>query len=259
MNHFPLWLRTVLTGKPVVPVLFSYPFLLVLLLLVYQQVCLQVQFLQYTASHIPGFFLVGERILLHLPSVFRGALRACELFCALLPSLGSFSFGFSSWPATWPNHALQQTCALYRSLRWASSDAITFLVRTTILAFFLVLGFGFRAARADPPPADAAQLEQRWQAIQPELFASDAAKKYVGTLVRFHAGVSIQSVMGPLVVITSKEGDTIQVANVSKAARRDIATPHLPLTTVTVEGVITGIDPAKRTVFVKAGKVDVKW
>ena len=131
-------------------------------------------------------------------------------------------------------------------------------MKTKALIFLLVLVSGLVAIGADPQPADAARLEQRWQSIQPELFAGDAGKRHVGTLVRFRAGASTQSVAGSLVTIKSKDG-TIQVSNVSKAARRDIATPHIPLTTVTVEGTITGIDPAKQTVFIKATKVDVSW
>ena len=109
-----------------------------------------------------------------------------------------------------------------------------------------------------PENREAAELEQRWLAIWPERFAPDS-KKHIGARIRFKTGPFTDISAGALVIIKTKDGTTVRISNVSKAARTDIATPHKPPTIVTVEGIITAFDADKRTVSIKASKVDVTW
>ena len=101
-------------------------------------------------------------------------------------------------------------------------------------------------------------MEQRWHTILPNLFTEDG-KQHIGAKVRFTIGPFTNIKAGPPVVIKSRDGVTVQVFNVSKNHRNDIETPHKPPTFVTIEGVITAIEASKRTVSIKATKVDVTW
>jgi len=137
------------------------------------------------------------------------------------------------------------------------------IVKTAIQTILLaaVPGIAVHTANSQataPPNREAAAMEQRWLAIWPERFADDS-KKHIGARVRFTTAPFTNISAGALVTIKSADGTTVRVSNVPKAARTDIATPHKPPTIVTVEGVITALDADKRTVSIKASKVDVTW
>jgi len=101
-------------------------------------------------------------------------------------------------------------------------------------------------------------MEQRWQIIRPNLFTGDG-KEHIGAKIRFTTTPFTNIKAGTSVVIKSRDNITIQVSNVSKTHRTDMERPHKPPTIVTVEGVIVGMDASKRTVLIKATKVDVTW
>lgn len=136
-------------------------------------------------------------------------------------------------------------------------------MKTTIFALLLSSVLGIFARAADPPataPAgnETQVMEERWRAIQPDLFAVDG-KRHVGAKIRFTTMVLGNVKADSPIVFQIKGGVTIQAFNVSKRHRTDIATPHKPPTFVTMEATITSIDPTKRIVSLKATKVEVKW
>jgi hypothetical protein len=136
-------------------------------------------------------------------------------------------------------------------------------MKTTIIAFLLTSVLGDFARAADPsvttPPANEVQvMEERWQAIQPDLFAGNG-KRHVGAKIRFTTMVFGNVKADSPIFLPLKGGVTIQASNVSKQHRIDIATPHKPPTFVTMEAIITSINATKRIVSLKATRVEVTW
>jgi len=102
-------------------------------------------------------------------------------------------------------------------------------------------------------------MEQRWRTIRPDLFG-DKSKQHIGAKIRFTSIVMHDVKPESPIIIRLQDGITIQATNVSKRHRIEIATPRKgPPTYVTMEAVITSIDPKKRVVSVKATKVEVTW
>ena len=137
-------------------------------------------------------------------------------------------------------------------------------MKTHIIALLLLGHLGCYTHAADPTPSAPASketeiMEQRWQAIRPDLFG-DMSKQNIGAKIRFTSMVIGDVRPESPIVIKLQDGITIQATNVSKRHRIEIATPQKgPPTYVTMEAVITSIDARKRVVSVKATKVEVTW
>ncbi len=93
------------------------------------------------------------------------------------------------------------------------------------------------------------QAEEQWRAVEPELFASDAGKKHIGTWVR--CGGKPLSLRAP-VTIKLASGTTVRLTKLQGADRDELATFRKPPSVVTVRGPILAIDRATRTVTIKA-------
>lgn len=91
-------------------------------------------------------------------------------------------------------------------------------------------------------------LARQWRIIEPGLF-TPTGTKYIGRRIRFDsAPVTIGN---PLVVRTTA-GTVARVFNIPKGDMDLVREFRKPPSNITVEGVLTGIDPAKRTITIKA-------
>lgn len=93
------------------------------------------------------------------------------------------------------------------------------------------------------------EAEERWRAIEPDLFVSDAGKKHIGTWVR--CGGSPISLRAPI-TIKLASGTTVRLTKLQGADREELATFRKPPSVVIVRGPILAIDRATRTVTIKA-------
>ena len=89
-------------------------------------------------------------------------------------------------------------------------------------------------------------LDQQWRIIEPELF-SETGKKYIGRIVRFRCRPI--SMGKPLIVHTSA-GTKATVSHIPKGdmdLMKELRAPK----NITVEGILTAIDPGKRSITIK--------
>ncbi len=91
-------------------------------------------------------------------------------------------------------------------------------------------------------------LDQQWRIIEPILF-TDAGKAHIGKSVRFDSNAV--TIGKPLVVRTAA-GTTASVSNIPKGDMDLVREFRKPPKNITVEGILTAIDPAKRTITIKA-------
>jgi hypothetical protein len=91
-------------------------------------------------------------------------------------------------------------------------------------------------------------LDQQWLIIEPILF-TDSGKAHIGRSVRFDS--SPVTIGKPLVVRTAA-GTTASVSNIPKGDMDLVREFRKPPKNITVEGILTAIDPAKRTITIKA-------
>jgi hypothetical protein len=92
-------------------------------------------------------------------------------------------------------------------------------------------------------------LEQRWLAIEPQLFTKDGAKKYIGTWVRFN-GKPVS--LGTPIILKLESGTIARLVKVQKADRDELATFHKQPSVVGVEGPLIAVDPDSHMVTIKA-------
>jgi hypothetical protein len=91
-------------------------------------------------------------------------------------------------------------------------------------------------------------LDQQWRIIEPLLF-TDAGKAHIGRSVRFES--SPVTIGKPLIVRTAA-GTTASVSHIPKGDMDLVRKFRKPPKNITIEGVLTAIDPAKRTITIKA-------
>ena len=146
-----------------------------------------------------------------------------------------------------PNHTLQRTGV-------GSLGVATRTVRTALLAFL-----SSAALYAAEPPASTPQavpktdgwreMEQQWRSIEPELFTPDAAKKHIGTWVRFSGTPT--SLRSP-VTLKLASGTVARLTKLQGADNAQLAKFRKPPSVVTVYGPIVAVDAATHTVTIKA-------
>jgi hypothetical protein len=91
-------------------------------------------------------------------------------------------------------------------------------------------------------------LDQQWRIIEPLLF-TDAGKVHIGREVRFDS--QPVTIAKPLIVQTAA-GTTASVSNIPKGDMDLVREFQKLPKNITVEGILTAIDPAKRTITIKA-------
>lgn len=91
-------------------------------------------------------------------------------------------------------------------------------------------------------------LGQQWRIIEPLLF-TDAGKAHIGRSVRFDS----QPVkIGTPLVVKTAAGTTATVTDIPKVDMDLVREFRKPPANITIEGVLTAIDPAKRSITIKA-------
>lgn len=91
-------------------------------------------------------------------------------------------------------------------------------------------------------------LDQQWRLIEPGLF-TDAGKAHIGRKVRF--GSQPVTIGKPLIVRTTA-GTTASVTNIPKGDMDLVREFRFPPKNITIEGILTAINPDKRTITIKA-------
>lgn len=91
-------------------------------------------------------------------------------------------------------------------------------------------------------------LDQQWRIIEPILF-TDAGKAYIGRSVRFDSN---PVTIGKPLVVRTAAGTTANVSNIPKGDMDLVREFRKPPKNITVEGILTAIDPAKRMITIKA-------
>ena len=91
-------------------------------------------------------------------------------------------------------------------------------------------------------------LDQQWRIIEPLLF-TDAGKAHIGREVRFH---SQPGTIGTPLIVRTAAGTTASVSNIPKGDMDLVREFRKPPKNITVEGILTAVDPAKRTITIKA-------
>ena len=107
------------------------------------------------------------------------------------------------------------------------------------------------SATSGPVPMVVAlrQMDDAWRTIEPQLFAADHGKKHIGDWVRCRGSpLSLQ----PPITIKLASGTTIRLTKLQGGDRKALASFRKPPFGVTVWGPIIAIDPATRTVIIKA-------
>jgi len=87
--------------------------------------------------------------------------------------------------------------------------------------------------------------------IEPLLFA-DAGKVHIGRAVRFD---SQPVTIGTPLVVRTAAGTTAIVSNIPEGDMDLIREFRKPPKNITIEGILTAIDPAKRTITIRASGV----
>jgi len=91
-------------------------------------------------------------------------------------------------------------------------------------------------------------LDQQWLIIEPLLF-TDAGKAHIGRKVRFDSQpVTISKTL----VVRTAAGTTASVSNIPKGDMDLVREFRKPPKNITIEGVLTAIDPDKKTITIKA-------
>jgi|GEM_PF-4307164 len=91
-------------------------------------------------------------------------------------------------------------------------------------------------------------LEQQWRVIEPQLF-TEAGKQYLGKSVRFD---STPVTIGKSLIVRTSAGTTANVLNIPKGDMDLVREFRKPPKNITIEGILSAIDPAKRTITIKA-------
>ncbi|MEN9284807.1 MAG: hypothetical protein RLZZ179_2300 [Verrucomicrobiota bacterium] len=91
-------------------------------------------------------------------------------------------------------------------------------------------------------------LDQQWRIIEPLLF-TDAGKAHIGREVRFD---SQPVTIGKPLIVRTAAGTTASVSNIPKGDMDLVREFRKPPKNITVEGILTAVDPAKRTITIKA-------
>ena len=91
-------------------------------------------------------------------------------------------------------------------------------------------------------------LDQQWRIIEPLLF-TDAGKAHIGREMCFD---SQPVTIGKPLVVRTAAGTTAIVTNIPKGDMDLVREFRKPPKNITVEGILTAIDPAKHTITIKA-------
>ena len=127
-------------------------------------------------------------------------------------------------------------------------------MKTQCLAFLCLASFSAGEQFPEIPngPIEKVQLwkilDQQWRIIEPLLF-TDAGKAHIGREVRFD---SRPVTIGKSLVVQTAAGTTANVSNIPKGDMDLVREFRNPPKNITVEGILTAIDPAKRTITIKA-------
>lgn len=91
-------------------------------------------------------------------------------------------------------------------------------------------------------------LDQQWHIIEPQLF-TETGKQHIGRSVRFD---SKPVTIGKPFVVRTSAGTTANVFNIPKSDMDLVREFHKPPKNIMIEGILTAIDPSKRTITIKA-------
>jgi hypothetical protein len=91
-------------------------------------------------------------------------------------------------------------------------------------------------------------LDQQWRIIEPLLF-TEAGKAHIDRSVRFD---SQPVTIGKPLIVRTASGTTASVWNIPKWDMDLIREFHKPPKNITIEGILTAIDPDKKTITIKA-------
>ena len=91
-------------------------------------------------------------------------------------------------------------------------------------------------------------LDKQWRIIEPLLF-KDAGKAHIGREVRFD---SQPVTIGKSLIVRTAAGTTASVSNIPKGDMDLVREFRKPPKNIIIEGILTAVDPAKRTITIKA-------
>lgn len=127
-------------------------------------------------------------------------------------------------------------------------------IGVNLLLFFTCAILDATEPSAPAPPAVAKvdawrEMDERWRAMEPTLFAGDGPKKHLGDWVQLSGAPT--SLRSPI-VIRLRSGTTARLINVQRADRDALGNFHKPPGTVIVEGPMTAVDAKTHTVTIRA-------